>query len=81
MEVHIAPDLQARIDQFVLETGHTPDQIIEDAVAAYFDECSETREMLDSRYDDMKSGRVKGIRGEEFFENLRKREDESVKRS
>jgi hypothetical protein len=31
---------------------------------------------LDSRYDDLKSGRVKPIGGESFFEALREREDE-----
>ncbi len=34
------------------------------------------REMLDSRYDDIKSGRVKPIDGEAFFESLRLREEE-----
>ena len=32
--------------------------------------------MLDSRYDDLKSGRVKPIDGEEFFEGLRRREND-----
>lgn len=39
-------------------------------------ELAETREMLNNRYDDMKSGRVKPIDGEAFFESLRKRKDE-----
>ena len=30
-------------------------------MAGYFDELSEARAMLDSRYDDLKSGRVQGI--------------------
>jgi hypothetical protein len=34
--------------------------------------------MLDSRYDDLKSGRVKPVNGEEFFENLRRRENELI---
>ena len=40
----------------------------------------QTREMLNSRYDDLKSGRVKPIDGEEFFESLRRREDELLKK-
>jgi hypothetical protein len=76
MEVHFAPDLQARIDQLVLETGRAPDKLIEDAMAGYVAELAETREMLDSRYDDLKSGRVTPVDGEAFFESLRKREDE-----
>jgi hypothetical protein len=80
MEVHFAPDLQARIDQFVVETGYPLDKLVEDAMAGYFDELARTRQMLDSRYDDLKSGRVKPIDGEEFFENLRRREDELLKK-
>jgi len=35
--------------------------------------------MLDGRYDDIKSGRVKPVDGEAFFESLRQREDELLK--
>ena len=41
-----------------------------------FDEVLQIRETLDSRYDDLKSGKVKAIDGEEFFESLRRREDD-----
>jgi hypothetical protein len=58
MEVHFAPDLQAKIDQLVTETGYAPDKLVADAMAGYVAELAETREMLDSRYDDLKSGRV-----------------------
>ena len=80
MEVHFAPDLQAKIDQLVMETGYAPDKLVADAMAGYVVELAETREMLDSRYDDLKSGRVKPVDGEEFFENLRRREDELLKK-
>jgi hypothetical protein len=36
--------------------------------------------MLDSRYDDLKSGRVKPVDGEAFFESLRQRENEIFKK-
>ena len=75
MEVHFAPDLQAKIDQLVSETGRTPDKLLADAMAGYVAELGETREMLNSRYDDLKSGKVQPIDGEAFFERLRKRED------
>ena len=39
------------------------------------------REMLDSRYDDLKSGRVKPVEGEAFFERFQQREGERLKRS
>ena len=51
----------------------------EDASMGYFAEAAELREMLDSRYDDIKSGKVKPIDGEAFFESLRRRESELIK--
>ncbi len=65
----------------VIETGYKPDKLVEDAMAGYVAALAETREMLNSRYDDLKSGRVKPIEGEAFFENLRKREDELLNKN
>jgi hypothetical protein len=77
MDVHLTnPDLQAKLDRWVTETGRGPDELVEDAMAGYFDEMARTREMLNSRYDDLKTGRVQPVDGEDFFENLRCREDE-----
>ena len=71
MEVHFAAELQAKIDQLVIETGRAPDKLVEDAMAGYVAELVETREMLNSRYDDLKSGRVKPIGGDEVIARLR----------
>jgi hypothetical protein len=80
MEVHLNdPSLQAKIDQWVAETGRVADELVEDAMAGYFVEIAQVRGMLDSRYDDLKSGRVKPIDGEAFFETLRQREEELLK--
>jgi hypothetical protein len=81
MDLHLNnPELQAKLDRWVTETGRAPDELVEDAMAGYFDELARTREMLNSRYDDLKSGKLKPIDGEEFFENLRQREDELFKK-
>ena len=65
MEVNLNPDLQAKLDQLALETGRPVPELVEDAVAAYFGEMLQVREMLNRRYDDLKSGRVKPIPGDE----------------
>ena len=39
-------------------------------MAGYFEELAQVRETLDSRYDDIKSGKVKLISGEEAFARL-----------
>jgi hypothetical protein len=58
----------------VSESGCAPEKPIEDALAGYVPELAETREMLDSRYDDLKSGRVKPVNGEAYFDSLRQRQ-------
>jgi len=80
MEVHFTPDLQAKLDKLATETGRPTGELVEDVVAGYFEELAQTREMLNSRYDDLKGGRVKPIDGEAFFESLRSREDELLKK-
>jgi hypothetical protein len=50
------------------------------AMTGYLQKLTEAREMLDGRYDDIKSGRVTPIDGETFFDNLRQREDELLKK-
>lgn len=76
MEVHFTPEQEAAIARTAASTGTDPEAFVKDAALALVDQLAETREMLDSRYDDLKSGRVQPIDGEEFFEQLRRREDE-----
>jgi len=40
-------------------------------MAGYLEELDDVHEMLDSRYDDIKSGRVKPVDGGEVFARLR----------
>ncbi|MGA3189441.1 MAG: hypothetical protein ABSF22_20240 [Bryobacteraceae bacterium] len=75
MEIHLAPELQARVDKLLAETEYTPEKLIEEALAGYIEELAAKRELLDIRYDELKSGRVKAIDGEAFFESLRQREE------
>jgi len=79
MEVHLTPDLEKKLNDLVRESGRDPDELVQDAVAGYFDELMKTQGMLNSRYDDLKSGVVEPIDGEAFFERLRRREDELLK--
>jgi hypothetical protein len=42
-------------------------------MAGYVAELVQTREMLDSRYDDLKNGRVKPISGDEVIAHFREK--------
>jgi predicted DNA-binding protein len=74
MEVHLKPETESRLNELASKSGRPTDQLVEDAMAAYLSEVASLREMLDGRYDDIKSGRVKPINGESFFKDLRRRE-------
>ena len=75
MDVHFTPDVEAKLNALATETGRTADEFIQDALVGYFEELAQVRGMLDSRYDDIKSGKVTPIDGEAFFEILRQREE------
>jgi hypothetical protein len=64
--VHFAPDVEKKLNDLAAQSGRRPDQLLQDALAGYFDELVETRDMLNHRYDDLKSGG-----GEEAFSRLK----------
>lgn len=73
MEVNLHPDTESRIQALASETGRRADDLVEDAIAGYLRELGDTRNLLDSRYDDLKSGRVKPVDGETAFTQLREK--------
>jgi predicted DNA-binding protein len=80
MEVRLKPETESRLNELASKSGRPTDDLVEDAMAGYLGEVSEVRNLLDSRYDDIKGGRVKPINGEAFFETLRQREEKLPKR-
>ncbi|HKM89786.1 MAG TPA: hypothetical protein VJX29_04150 [Candidatus Acidoferrales bacterium] len=80
MEVHFKPETESRLNELASKSGCPAADLVEDAMAGYLSEVAEVRGMLDSRYDDVKTGRVKPIDGEAFFAGLRLREDDLLKR-
>ncbi len=73
MEVRFKPDLQSKLEKLATETGRSTDELVEAVVAGYFDELAQTRDMLDSRYDDLKTGRRKPVPGDEVIRRLREK--------
>jgi len=80
MEVRLKPETQSRLNELASKSGRPTDDLVEDAMAGYLSEVAGVRNLLDSRYDDIKSAQVKLVDGEAFFEDLRRREDELLKR-
>ena len=75
MEVHVTPETAKKLTDLATASGRAPEEIVEDALAGYLEEISLARKTLDSRYDDLKSGRVKPIDGEEAFRTLREKSE------
>lgn len=81
MEIRLKPETESRLSELASKSGRAADDLVEDAMAAYLTEVAELRTVLDSRYEEIKTRRVKPLDGEAFFENLRRREDELKRRS
>ena len=72
MEVHFTPETEKKLNDLAAQSGRgNAAELVQDVVEGYFDELAQTRDMLNSRYDDLKSGRVKPIDGEEAFARLK----------
>jgi len=76
MVVHLKPETESRIRELAATTGRAPDELVEDAMAGYLAELAQVRNMLDGRYDEIQSGRVKPIDGEEAFNRLRRKSED-----
>jgi len=73
MEVHFTPDVEKKLNDLAAQSGRGTNELLQDALAGYFDELVQTRDLLNSRYDDLKSGRVKPIPGDEVIARLREK--------
>lgn len=76
MVVRLKPETESRLQELAATTGRKPDELVEDAMAGYLSELAKARNMLDNRYDDLKSGRVAPIDGEQAFEQLRQKSEQ-----
>jgi predicted transcriptional regulator len=82
VKVNFRPETESRLQELAAKTGRAPDDLVEDAMAGYLQELTQVRETLDSRYDHLKSGRVKAVDGEEAFARLRRKsQDHPARRS
>ncbi len=71
IEVHFTRAAEKKLNDLAAQSGRGADKDLQDALAGYFEEVTQTRDMLNSRYDDLKSGTAKPIDGEEAFARLR----------
>jgi predicted transcriptional regulator len=76
MVVKLKPETESRLQELAATTGRAPDELVEDAMAGYLAELTQVRAMLDDRYDDIKSGRVTLVDGDDAFDRLRRKSED-----
>ena len=73
MEVNFTPETEKKLKDLATQSGRgTADELVQEVVEGYFD-LAQTHEILDSRYDDLKNGRVKPIPGDEVVAYFREK--------
>jgi hypothetical protein len=66
MEVHFTPETEEKLNALAAQYGRaTAQELVQSVIEGYFTELAETRDMLNTRYDDLKTGSVKPIPGDE----------------
>ena len=74
LEVHFSAETEKKLKEHAALSGRgMADELVQDVVGGYFDELAQAREMLADRYDNLKSGGVKPISGEEVVAHFRQR--------
>jgi hypothetical protein len=72
MEVHFTPETEKKLTDLAAQSGPgNADELVQDVIEEYFGDLAQTRETLDRRYDDLESGRVKPVPGDEVIAQLR----------
>lgn len=62
-----------RLQELAATIGRAPEEIVEDAMTGYLAEFAQVRDKLDRRYNEMKTGQIQPIDGEEVFRQLRQK--------
>ncbi len=71
MEIQFTPETEKKLKELAAQSGRPTDDLVEDAMAGYVDELVKVRKTLNSRYDDLKSGRVKALPSDEVEAHFR----------
>jgi putative addiction module component (TIGR02574 family) len=74
MEIQLTPETEKRLHALAEQSGGaTVEELVRDVIEEYLGDLAEARQTLDRRYDDLESGRVKPVPGDEVVARLRAR--------
>ncbi len=72
MQINFTPETEKRLNALAAQSGSaTVDELVQNVIEEYFDDLAQVRQTLDNRYDDIESGRVKPVPGNEVIARLR----------
>ena len=75
MNMHFTPYVQAGLDELARDTGCSPETLVNDMLTERLSEQAEIRQTLDRRFDDIESGRVALIPGDQVRARMRERSE------
>ncbi len=74
MKIDFRPETEEKLKQVAAQDGHlTAEQLVQDVIEGYLNELAGAREMLERRYDELESGSVKLIPGDEVEDFFREK--------
>lgn len=76
MEVRFNPDTERRLAAVAARTRRLPEDLLENAIQ-HLEELAGVHEKLDSSYDELKSGRVQPIPGDQLEAYFRDKSDDA----
>jgi len=72
MEITLSPETERRLHALAAQSGGaTVEGLVREVIEEYLGDLAKVRETLDRRYDDLESGRVRPIPGDEVIDRLR----------
>ena len=72
MEIHFTPETEMRLNALAAQSGGaTVDELVQEVIEEYFGDLAQARQTLDRRYDELESGTVKPVPGDEVIARLR----------
>jgi hypothetical protein len=75
VDLDLSPEAEKKLNERAAQRGMTPHEYVLSLLQEHFDELARTETMLDGRYDDLKSGAVKPIPGDDVVSYFRDKSD------
>jgi hypothetical protein len=73
VDLDLSPETEKKLNERAAQRGMTPHKYVLSLLQEHFDELARTEALLDGRYDELKSGAVKPIPGDDVASYFREK--------